>query len=75
MTISERCIAVQARFMTSIGQGLPAIMPVRSGPRSNLAKSGWSISAMNIVGTPYTAVHRSSAIALRVASGSKPSLG
>ena len=38
--------------MTSIGQGLPAIIPVRREDRSNLAKSGWSISAMNIVGTP-----------------------
>ena len=52
MTISERCIEMKARFMTSIGQGLPAIIPVRSEVRSNFAKSGWSISAMNIVGTP-----------------------
>ena len=27
--------------------------------RSNCAKSGWSISAMNIVGTPWSAVQRS----------------
>ena len=30
---------------------------------------------MNIVGTPYTAVHRSSASASSVASGSKPAAG
>jgi len=52
MTISERCIELQARFMTSIGQGLPAIISVRSDVRSNFVKSGWSNSAMNIVGTP-----------------------
>ena len=31
--------------------------------------------AMNIVGTPYTPVHRSAAIAFSVASGSKPGAG
>ena len=31
--------------------------------------------AMNIVGTPYTAVHRSSAIVRSVISGSKPGAG
>ena len=49
------------RRITSIGQGAPAIMPVRRQDRSNLAKSGWSSSAMNMVGTPCSAVQRSSA--------------
>ena len=61
--------------MTSIGQGLPAMMPVRSDDRSKLAKSGWSISAMNIVGTPCSAVQRSASTASSVASGSNASLG
>ena len=51
------------------------MMPVRRLPRSNAANSGWSISAMNMVGTPYSAVQRSSATVCRVASGSKPSPG
>ena len=58
-------------FITSIGQGEPAMMPVRRLLRSNLANSGWSSWAMNMVGTPYSAVQRSSAMACRVASGSK----
>ncbi len=61
--------------MISIGQGLPAMIPVRSEERSNFAKSGWSISAMNIVGTPWSAVQRSASTASSAASGSKPSLG
>ena len=52
MMISDRCISELQRFMTSIGHGLPAIMPVRSEDRSNRPNSGWSIWAMNIVGTP-----------------------
>ena len=39
-------------FMTSTGQGEPAMMPVRRLLRSNLANSGWSSWAMNMVGTP-----------------------
>ena len=40
------------RFITSMGQGAPAITPVRSEVRSNRANSGCSSSAMNMVGTP-----------------------
>jgi hypothetical protein len=38
--------------MTSIGHGLPAMIPVRNDDRSKRANSGWSSCAMNIVGTP-----------------------
>ena len=40
------------RFITSMGQGEPAMIPVRSEDRSNSAKRGWSSSAINMVGTP-----------------------
>ena len=40
-----------------------------------LGEVGWFCIAMNIVGTPYTAVQRSSAIARSVTSGSKPGAG
>ena len=46
------CISATTRFMTSTGQGEPAMMPVRSEPMSKALNSGWSSSAMNIVGTP-----------------------
>ncbi len=39
-------------FITSIGHGEPAMIPVRSEEKSNFEKSGCSSSAMNIVGTP-----------------------
>jgi hypothetical protein len=39
-------------FMTSTGQGEPAMIPVRRLESSNFSKSGCSSSAMNIVGTP-----------------------
>ena len=51
------------------------MMPVRTEERSYAAKSGSAHSAMNIVGTPYSDVHFSSAVALRVAAGSKPGAG
>ena len=38
--------------ITSTGHGEPAMIPVRSEVRSNVAKSSWPSSAMNIVGTP-----------------------
>ena len=57
--------------ITSMGQGEPAINPVRMELRSNLSKSGCPNWAMNMVGTPYTAVHRSFSNATRVFSGSK----
>lgn len=46
------CISATTRFITSAGQGDPAMMPVRSVERSYVAKSGRFSSAMNIVGTP-----------------------
>ena len=39
-------------FITSIGQGEPAMIPVRSELRSYWLKSGCPSWAMNIVGTP-----------------------
>ena len=50
--ISLTPISEETRFMTSMGQGEPAMIPVRSELRSNSAKRSWSSSAMNIVGTP-----------------------
>ena len=51
------------------------MIPVRSDDRSWSANVGWFCIAMNIVGTPYTAVQRSAAIARSVISGSKPGAG
>ena len=42
-------------------KGAPAMMPVRSEERSNSRNCGCSNSAMNMVGTPYSDVQRSSA--------------
>ena len=75
MVISRRCIRSTARLITSMGQGDPAMIPVRNELRSNRPNSGWSSSAMNIVGTPCSPVHRSSATVSSTASGSKPSPG
>jgi hypothetical protein len=63
------------RRITSIGQGAPAMIPVRNDDRSKLANSGCSSCAMNIVGTPCSPVHFSSATVCKVASGSNPSPG
>ena len=52
MVISARFILSMASRMVSGGQGLPAMMPVRRLDRSNVSKSGWLSSAMNMVGTP-----------------------
>ena len=62
-------------FITSTGQIEPAITPVRRVERSWSEKVGWLCMAMNIVGTPYSAVHLSSATTRRVVSGSKPGAG
>ncbi len=51
------------------------MMPVRRVFKSNFEKSGCSSSAMNIVGTPWTAVHRSFSMAMSVDMGSKCSAG
>ncbi|MNJ79626.1 hypothetical protein D3C77_777080 [compost metagenome] len=63
------------RFITSIGQVEPAMMPVRRLLRSSDWRSGWSSMAMNMVGTPYMPVAFSSAAACSAASGSKAALG
>ena len=52
MVISAACISSITRFMISMGQGEPAMMPVRRLVRSNIGNIGWSSSAMNMVGTP-----------------------
>jgi len=67
------CISATTRRMTAIGHGDPAMMPVRSDDRSNWLNRGCSNSAMNMVGTPYNAVHRAFATVSSTASGSKPS--
>ena len=69
------CISATTRFITSTGQGEPAMMPVRREERSYVAKSGRFSSAMNMVGTPYSEVQRSCSTARRVASGSKEGAG
>ena len=69
------CMSEMQCFITSTGQIEPAMIPVRSDVRSWSRNVGWFCIAMNIVGTPYTAVHRSAAIAFSVASGSKPGAG
>jgi hypothetical protein len=63
------------RFITSAGHGEPAMIPVRRLVRSYPENPGTSSIAMNIVGTPYSDVHRSSAHAFSVAAGSKPGAG
>ena len=75
MVISLKCISRTTRFITSVGQGLPAMMPVRSVPMSNSAKRGWSSMAMNMVGTPCRPVQASSCTVCRVSKGSNPSFG
>ena len=42
--------------MTEMGQGLPAMIPVRIKLKSVFSKSGCSSMAMNMVGTPWKAV-------------------
>ena len=69
------CIRAVTCFITSIGQGEPAMIPVRKVERSKSAKSGRPSSAMNIVGTPWRAVQRSSCTARNVLWGSKTSAG
>ena len=75
MVTSSMCMSAWTFFITSTGQGEPAMIPVRRLDRSKSPKRGCSSSAMNIVGTPYSEVQRSASTAARVASGSKPSAG
>ena len=73
MVISRMYIFSITSRMVSGGQGLPAMMPVRRLVRSKVAKSGWFSSAMNMVGTPYTAVARSLWMACSTSPASKSS--
>ena len=75
MVTSPMFIFALTCFITSIGQGDPAMIPVRRVERSNEAKSGSASSAMNIVGTPCSAVQRSACTASSVLRGSNPSAG
>lgn len=75
MVTSGQPISLMTRFITSTGQGEPALIPVRRLERSYAAKSGRSNSAMNIVGTPYSDVHRSSCTFCNVAWASKEGAG
>jgi len=70
MVISEQCISLTTRRIVSVGHGAPAMMPVRKDDRSYAPKEGWFNSAMNMVGTPYSAVHFSLATAANARSGS-----
>ena len=69
------CMRSTHAFITSTGHGEPAITPVRSDDRSKRSNSGWASSAMNIVGTPYSAVQRSAATVSSTCVGSKASEG
>ena len=69
------CICVLTCFMTSIGQGEPAMIPVRRVRRSYREKLGWVSSAMNIVGTPCTAVQCSFSMVFRTSSASNAGEG
>ena len=51
------------------------MIPVRSEDRSNSLKRSCSSSAMNIVGTPYSDVQRSSCTVSSTAIGSKAGAG
>ena len=51
------------------------MMPVRKVLKSNSLKRGCSSSAMNIVGTPYSEVHRSFCTVSIVITGSNASAG
>ena len=52
MATSVMFIRSTTCFMTSIGHGEPAMIPVRNVDRSNESKSSCPSIAMNIVGTP-----------------------
>ena len=68
---SSMCIRERTWLITSTGQGAPAMIPVRRLDRSKSPMRGCSSSAMNIVGTPYSDVQRSSSTARSVVTGSK----
>ena len=55
------------------GHNEPAMIPVRKEERSNILNIGWFSSAINIVGTPYNAVHFSLCTEANTTRGSKRS--
>ena len=61
--------------MTLIGQGEPAMMPVRMCEKSVFAKSSCPSIAMNIVGTPWNAVIFSRLMQSRLFFGEKAGIG
>ena len=69
------CMRSTHAFITSTGHGEPAITPVRRLDRSKRSNSGWASSAMNIVGTPYSAVHASASTVSSTWVGSNASDG
>ncbi|OPY41088.1 MAG: hypothetical protein A4E41_01087 [Methanoregulaceae archaeon PtaU1.Bin066] len=71
MTISDMFIFRLTSFITSIGQGDPAMIPVRSVFIEYFGKSGCESSAMNIVGTPCRAVQRSFSTVFSTSRASK----
>jgi hypothetical protein len=72
---SSMCMRERTCDMTSTGHGAPAMTPVRRVDRSKRSNPACSSMAMNIVGTPYSEVHRSASTASSTASGSNDSLG
>ena len=71
MVISLMCILLTTSCITAMGQGEPAMMPVRMWEKSVLGKSSCSSMAMNMVGTPWKAVIRSLLMQLRAGLGLK----
>ena len=65
------CIFPTTSCITAMGQGDPAIMPVRIWLKSVLGKSGCSSRAMNMVGTPWKAVTCSLWMQARAGLGEK----
>ena len=64
MVTCRMCMRSITFCISSTGQGAPAIMPVRRLVRSHCAKRGCSSMAMNMVGTPCSAVQRSASMVL-----------
>jgi len=75
MVISGMCMSFCTRFITSMGQGEPAMMSGAQTGESVLLKLACSSSAMNMVGTPYSEVQRSFSTVASTALASKPSPG
>src|SRR5659263_114316 len=75
MVTSSMCISETTRFITSTGHGEPAMIPVRSEEKSYDANCSHPSSAMNMVGTPYSDVHRLACTVSNVATGSNEGAG